>query len=36
MTLSAFIYSCWWCGHFNYGKRFCEKCGSKLNEPEGA
>jgi len=32
--LAAFIYSCWWCGHFNYGRRFCETCGSKLNEPE--
>jgi rRNA maturation endonuclease Nob1 len=33
-TLAAFIYSCWRCFHFNYGRRFCEKCGSKLTDPE--
>ena len=28
----SFIYSCWHCLHFNYGKRFCENCGAKLGE----
>lgn len=32
--MKQFIYSCWHCLHFNYGKRFCENCGAQLTEPK--